>query len=523
MVGPDGKCRGSILVTIDSCFSGNATRAADDLVSRGRGWDPALDGERPPLSRGGPSAARDDGGGLLGRDEAKRKGYVVLSACRADQTAKEIKGMGAFTCELVQAMPRATSYRDLFEAVSASVRSEIRGQDPQGEGDLDQVLFGDQILPPRQYYLAQVTPEGKLELPVGEVQGATVGSVFAMYRPQGDVSDEKQCIGQARVRAVGETTSELELIGNLAGGATKAALNGARAVEVAHSFGADALRLLLRTKSKRAADLGRLDVVVTAGVTDKDYDVRLDDHPRTPGKLLLATRDGRPLASVADDDRAAEAIRTELVAEWRWRFLCRLRNGATRKTVRIAVRVVPVAVETNEAGLVTKVLGDRKDRPPTSGGETILYAGDYVAVELRNQSEHPVWATVLDLTADGSVGPVYPHPEMPGLFKPVPADGEWYRLPYPFVFQLGDHLGREIFRVIATAERADFSPLLCERAATGRGVGDADALRGIPPEVNPLGRLLLFAATGARGDPADVPMGTWDTAQATFEVREATK
>ncbi len=105
MVDPaDGQFKGNITVTFDCCFSGTATRGEPPigrLTHRGRGWNEAIDGPRPPAPTRG-LARIEDSTGLLEAGEALTQGYVAITATRSDQTAKEKMGenqlpMGAFT------------------------------------------------------------------------------------------------------------------------------------------------------------------------------------------------------------------------------------------------------------------------------------------------------------------------------------------------------------------------------------------------------------------------------------------
>ena len=145
----------------------------------------------------------------------------------------------------------------------------------------------------------------------------------------------------------------------------------------------------------------------------------------------------------------------------------------------------------------------------TDGNRLVLRDGDYVALELRNNSAEDAYVTVLDLSPDGSINPMFPHPQAPHDNKIV-ADKQWHRLPMPFVFTMGPPYGHEIFKAIATREPADFSSLLQGQTVEGS--------RGAPK--NPLGALLLSSSTGRRGaNFADISPGDWSTAAATFEVQ----
>jgi hypothetical protein len=74
----------------------------------------------------------------------------------------------------------------------------------------------------------------------------------------------------------------------------------------------------------------------------------------------------------------------------------------------------------------------------------------------------------------------------------IPADGEWHRVPAPFVVAITPPFGPEIFKAIATLEPADFSPLLSERfVGNKRGGND----RGAKEEQTMLGQLLKTATT----------------------------
>ena len=148
MVDPvDGQFKGNITVSFDCCFSGTATRGeppSGRLTHRGRGWNEAIDGPRPPTPARG---KQDDSTGILDAGEALTQGYVAITATRSNQTAKEKIGenqlpMGAFTFYLCRALSQATprtTYRDVFEQVNAELIGDIPDQSPTIEGEADKL------------------------------------------------------------------------------------------------------------------------------------------------------------------------------------------------------------------------------------------------------------------------------------------------------------------------------------------------------------------------------------------------
>lgn len=212
-----------------------------------------------------------------------------------------------------------------------------------------------------------------------------------------------------------------------------------------------------------------------------------------------------------------------LLGEWRFQFLSKLKNGDPAAAVKMDLRVVPVEVQTDERGRVQKVLADSKLEKPANG-QWRFAEGTYVMLELKNASRAPAYVTVLDLAADGSINPIFPHPEAPGVQENrIPADNIWHRIngpvERPFVFKLGAPFGNEVFKVIATKENADFSPLLYQKSITERG--GEDLLLSLDTNNQPLGQLLLSATTGktTRGASfSGVPPTYWNTSEAMFQV-----
>ena len=532
MTGPRGAVEGNITVFMDCCFSGTATRGRPEhgrLRERGRGWVERLDGPAPrTVARGKEESAS----GLLERGAALAQDYVVISACRSDQTAKEMEGdqghpMGVLTYYLTRALSRATprtTYRALFERLNVEVTGPVRDQNPQLEGNVDKLLFAGAALPVATYLVVRKVSGETVTLPVGQLQGATVGSRFALCRPESDVHDPKSRFAEVEVVGVDETTCSARLTGPYAGRVKSEDLVAARAVETAHNYGESRLRVFLEAMGRWAEAVKGLEALTTEGVTADNYDLRIYRPKERGGALVLERKGGSVLGEIAEDDQTPGRVREALLGEWRWQFLSQLRNDDPNAQVKIELRLVPVNVQADSRGRVQKVLGVREDVERTDGNHLILRDGDYVVIELRNPSRSDVYVTVLDLVPDGSINPVFPHPEIPGADNKIKADGEWRRIPLPFVFRMGRPYGHEVFKAIATNEEADFSPLLysktVQEVARTRG-GEADLLRGLPEGANPLGRLLFSVSTGKRGGEfAGVAPTYWATAEAPFEVRE---
>jgi len=532
MQGADGKIKGNITMTFDCCFSGTATRGKPEhgrLRERGRGWNTQLDGPRPsPSTRGGGQPDSGSGSGLFKPDGALGQGYIVFSATQSDQTAKEAedekgRAMGAFTLYLTQALSKAapgTTYRDIFERIDLDLKSAVSEQDPQIEGDINKTLFADAALPVSNYVVVRAARGDSLTLPVGSLHGATKGSRFSIFKAGTSVADEKNKIAEAEISSVAFTISTARLTEPFRGKLAADAFKAARAVETQHQFGDTKLKVLLHGEDAWAQSARAIEVLTTENVTDKNYDLKIS---KVGDELVIERKDGSRVAQMPDDAQAGSTLKAALLGEWRWQFLTQLRNEDSAAGVKIEARIVPVEVETDDQRRVQKVVADIKT-PFERGGRLRFPEDTYVMLELRNPSRAPVYVTVLDLAADGSINPIFPHPDAVGVQEnKIPADNAWHRIAgpkeRPFVFRLGAPYGSEVFKVIATKEQSDFSALAYQKSITERG--GEDLLGSLDSKAAPLGALLLSATTGqsTRGASfSGVPPTYWNTADVVFEV-----
>jgi len=508
-------------LSFDCCFSGTNTRGGEMLI-RGEAWS----GPKPTVSktRGGGEGP----GGLLTRGDANEHGYVVISATRHDQVAKETEDdngrpMGLLTYAFVEALYESTSqttYRDLFDRLELLVLRRDRVQKPQLEGDEDKVLLQGIALSPQPYIEVKVDNRDNILLQAGELQWMTKGSLFKLYPAATKDFQNIQPLAEARIEELDLTFATLELEPEFQEKIKPDELQAARAVEKLHQYGDNILKVDTQgikhlPQGEEILDYIQLLPLVNSEIKTGDrWDVRIRPKNDVPGldALVLERRDGTVILEVASDKRFNRQLRHALEGEARWRFVNALENHALNSQVQIELRIVPVEVERNARGRVRKVIGDKKLRR-TEGGQIVLPEGEVVMIELKNTGDVDAYVTVLDLQSDGTIGPLWPHPDIKNKENKILADGNWIRIRRPFFFELGQPYGTEMFKAIATSEPADFSPVL-HRGTLERG-GD-----NLPVARSPLGQLLKAATLAQRASLAGVDPSDWATSSVTFEVRK---
>ena len=527
----NGTVSGNITVILDSCHSGGGTK--NEMQSKGRPWDDAIDGPKPmPVAGAQPLGA----GGYLDADQAIAEGYTFISACRSDQTALcPVQGtkVSLLTYHLAEGLAKSgpnTTYRDLYEPVSVVLS---RLQIPQLEGDANKRVLAGTAMPAEHYWLVQDVSSGVVTLPVGFVQGMTKGSRFALYRQGTSVRKLENKLGEVEVTDVLTTSSRARLTANPAS-FSDADLAGARAVESFHNYAEQNLRVWLDGVTLPAGWMQQDDYLVSEGVTKDDFDVAIRNMREPPDSDSILLVNGKPVVNVQrrdgtsiaqhklaehTDKQFAALLRNRLLGEWRWVFLSRHLKAEGRPGDRLCVeiRVVPLNVEVDPNGKPLRILGTRQDFRENQALKQFR-VGDWVTIEVRNSSQaEDVYISLLDLGPEGSVGPLFPPKTNQPLTQYAPAKlavaQGWTRIPN-FVIRFNPPVGREIFKVIATLEPADFRDLIY----LPPGLDGKGAVNALSARSKGLGQLLDQARQGKK-DVTIMSIGPdWASAEVAFEV-----
>ncbi len=194
-----------VLCVLDCCHSGSGTRAAlEGAIGVRRA--PTDQRERPiesflPGAREAATAADADAGWAVmpaGR-------HILLAACRASETAKEVieagRSHGAFSASLLAALRQsrgAVSYRDLIKRAEAQVRLRVVQQVPQIEtsnpDDLQSLFLGRPAAAKLAHFTLRYDPHLAWVIDGGAIHGVAPPTgaettLFAIHRLGTDVQD----------------------------------------------------------------------------------------------------------------------------------------------------------------------------------------------------------------------------------------------------------------------------------------------------------------------------------------------
>lgn len=486
---------GSLVVTLDSCHSGTATRG--ELRSRGGA---------PPIGGPGPKVATSEGSDFLApadRGGAQTDGglapMVVIAAAQANQPSKEVYGpdgqpVGALSLALAAALTDERPLRTwsgVFDRVRGQMAELALSQRPSLEGPGGLVLFDGEELRTPPYASVTSVGAGTVQLGAGLLAGMTPGSKVELHAAGALSPATESLIGAGEIVAATPTTATARL--DLRGEPSVGALRAGRVFRTAEAAGGPAITVRLAIDGpRRAAWAAALAALPLVGVVEGAADLTLAADGAD--EVLRRADDAAPVAR-------APAARSPDVSELR-ASLQQLAYGALARSIELTGDAHALRVE-----IVPSTLTADGDCAPTGAppldGPLVVGDGDAFQVRLANVGSQPSHLTVLYVDGGGRVQQLQPQP---GLPPEVLTPGR------PLVVQCVAVSGeeREVveqFKFFATRVPVDLGPVLGWARLASRG------------GASPLQQLLDQAGSGTRGLRPTAVVQEGYTAEITATVR----
>jgi Caspase domain len=336
--------------------------------------------------------------------------YILLTACRENETAKEYMGKqnGVFTYFLLEHADKEgiekLTYRDVQDRIGGSVLKlasldplRYDKQTPQLEGDGNLILFGGGVAAGPFAVSASPLADGTVIVPgAGEAVGVVLGTAFALYPPGTiDFGDPKQqlaivTVEQARPDAAVcrvQGTPSAALVPGMRAIITRPGVAKIRRKVALVGDGLVDLRAALDAGGNGSPLLELVDAnarpELTVIVDGGNYVIRDNlDKPLPRIKPVLA--------ATAGDRAAADQVRQRLEHVVHYLNAWDLNNGDEESALRDKLAISVVRAQTRSAGQV--------DLTP---GETITLC-------VHNRSGAEVSAALLYFSPDWSVQRLWP-------------------------------------------------------------------------------------------------------------------
>jgi len=484
----------NVTFILDSCHSGSLVRGARVRTI------PADTRTPPPLPQAGSGLSR----GTSSVGDEKTSSFAFISAATSRESAFEHfadgKDHGALTYFLTRQLRSAgagATYRDIMDGVAGNVTANYPAQHPSLEGiDADQFVFGDGSSLSRTYTMASPSAldARRVTLSIGQVQGATVGSLYDVYSPgtKKFTAPEKP-VARVQLVSVDALASEASLVS----GAKP--LPASRAIEREHRYGHLQMRLLidgLENSPTLQAINGILQTLPFIEIVDKASlcNMQLKETGR---KIQTLAADSTTLSTPVsiDDPSAVNRIVGQVKAWAKWFNVLSIRNSRSDIDLQFTLQ-----------GSQTRDPMARVARPDMGVKE-----GEKIDATIKNNSERDVYIAMLDLSSDGSISVVYPTEQ--GVKEVLKPGMKLTRTLTTFVPK-GRSVVTDILKVFASYKPIDLSPLSQEGI---RSIGEDNP--------DPLTALLADSASESRGVSAlgssTVDLSPWNAMQRVLVVKRS--
>lgn len=469
----------NLVVTLDSCHSGTATRG--QITYRGT-TEPA----GPPLAKGKRPTSGKPAGWMAGKDD-----YVLLSAARPDELANEAKDpetgepMGAFTSCLIAALREAgdgITYDELLARVSE--RMSTRSQHPRIEGAGKKKLFSGKWGTQAKGFRVRPVPESReITIEAGTLQGLQAGDEVLLHG-----ADPVKPVARAKLSSADLALSRATLVPEDAAKDLGALKDGARAVPVSIRYAGSKLTVAVPSGFPGRSQLAAPFLELREPSPGNPVDLQIVE---SAGQIELLRGDGSavpiplgageaPLSKIEPGKVAL--LKFALESYHRQSLLRALANRDAGSRAAVTLHVRPVETRGEE---IVRAL------PELARGADVPF-GTRLEFLIENRGDKPLHPVILDLSVDGSVTVLYPRE---GLEAEVVRPRSTLALGALGVFEQGPPAGPGTFKLIATEQEVDFRGLELAVQAGKRGESGGPKPEGADSALGELFTSILETST----------------------------
>jgi hypothetical protein len=444
--------KGSLLVLVDACHSGTASRASSSLVSRGdpRPFYDCLKGQEKYFN----SMPETN---FLGNSSSQVSNMVVISASAPHQQNyqiqlpnKKLKGgveqVGSLSYGFYKAateMDGNTDYQLLFEKIKAIIQANIPGQLPMIEGNTKQVVFSGHYNKEEPGYASvrQVIGEKGFSIEKGLLSNIAVGTTLTIFK-----AGSTEPYAEGKIEKVNYFQSL---------GVADKPLNKSVAWRVkldAVNYGEFSAALVLQTREKNEA-INLLQNQVRNSIKPYKYlsigaggDLVLDMAPVSAGRISLSLLEKNDSTRWSTVINSGDSLSTEDMQG----LLSQVKNSIRVKYLRSLDDGGDLA-----KAVEVKIVPQKEQSNPS---EILMKPGDRFSLKLTNNSPNTVFYTILNITADNKISVSVPGPTGdPGLYQLSPGMVKEFTRS-----RVDDDAanGKEILKVILSREPIDLRSIL---------------------------------------------------------------
>ena len=467
-LGPSGQ----VIVVIDACHSGTATRGAEEIVVRGSNVSiipPGYTNENTEDKSLGFDAD------LNFQENNALAPMVAFFGCKAEQVNREIrdrngKGYGSLTFFFTKSfyeLKDKSSFQNLFAKINEKMILQFRSeQNPVFEGtNLNSLIFNGALVVQDPFYELLKLDNSSAKINAGQLQGIQIGDSIGFYPNSTTEIKNLKPLFKGLVSEVGIQESTITLVSAYNGIPDSYVKYRAFNINPVNESNIIYLKLNLTSKSlKKEAEKyfkGQPDV----RLVESNFSYLLVDtlvHNVTKARVYIGNNQTNPMRGMPFRKIGSIGSFDTLLTEIRQS----VRTDVFRK----------IEVESENINVEMNVL--TKDKLPFENGNIVLKDGEKFFIELVNKSAFPVYVNLIDIYPNNIL-------VLANDFRNRPlAPNQRYVADNT----VGEPFGMEQFKLIFTDQPINLSSLENNGSALTRG-----------NNVNPFMEFVDSQTTGTRG------------------------
>ncbi len=495
---------GNVMVVIDACHSGTATRG----ISKARGSkEPNVpDGWRPPSSKSR-GEVKEIGFGLI-TTEANKAGMVCFSGSSQDELNYEYEenniGYGSLSYVMSKALiesDNSTSYRALFENVKNKMAVIAPKQTPQVEGVIDQEILGGKLLGAANYFsVKHWKNDSRLEINAGKLHSVNTGSIVAFYPADTRDLSKAKAIAVGKVVSARTADSEVEL--------TEGKLDKNNALSSwcfvrEKNFDERKLKVQVIVSEPKDADVVKrlikeYPILEFTEDTLSDLLVEIGGKTKSRGATISVVSGSddvifeKPVSyqGQAINEKEINEALLKMVSYSQALFLRELELDNPEMKAEVIIIPLKIRDGANRSNLSNEDFTEL-DPETLRGEDGVLRVteGTFVRLKIKNNSSRTVYYSLIDIFPDNDLGILYPDDRRTAAEYKVKGFNESDVMN---VFEIGPPYGKDVLKLILSEQPMDLSNVISTRGQS-RGGG------------NPLESLFQNSFKAARG-PKNTPV-----------------
>lgn len=458
---------GNVFVILDSCHSGTGTRGYQK--SRGTQVKFQPNGYNPQNITENRALMDLNEASVVNNHELA--GLVTFSASGPEQlnfeyTDKETEtSYGSLSyafCNALSGVDSTTTYRGLFDQILVNMSSIAPKQNPQAEGDLDQLLFNGQSINILPYFkIINETDINTYTLSGGNLLGIYDGAEISLY----DIDTYNYI--DAEPKAMGKVINSSILLSEIKieGIYSNDDIKNSWAYITKQTFGKREYRIgITKIKDKNLKKL--LESIFETNdriiVSNDLPDIIIEgNNKKNTDSLFFYTKDDLLLASFKIGDKNYSEIEQIVINEIKKSFqanFLRSLNLSTRE-FDISFKIIPITLKSQGAGYIEdKELSLKEFMSITNQLE--FKDGSAFKLSIKSSGYNKAFYQILDIQPDNKINILIPtNHNKPSDYIIYPGE----EIELNEIFVIGKPYGKEVFKLIATSEPIDLSLIIQTR------------------------------------------------------------